>query len=86
MTKMFLHEFSISVIGPKGHHHVNNHKFSNTDHDTARDEALARARAIISQDEFSSIKHFNSFDVVIDYVKTEITGARYSFKRGDIIT
>lgn len=83
MGLIIFHEYNISVIGPKGHHHVNNSKFCSKDNDEAKEQALERVHAIIRNNEFSFIKHFNSFDIVVDYSQTIIEGEKYSFKRGD---
>ena len=83
MDTLIFHEYTVQVIGPKGHHYVINNSFKSQDDDEAKCQAIQRASQIINGAEFSSIKFFNSFDVVIDYVKTEIITTKYSFKNGD---
>jgi hypothetical protein len=84
-TARIYHQYTVQVIGPKGHYDVKNNKFMDTDKEEAKQQAINRASQIVNSAEFSHIKHFNSFDIIIDYVKTVIFDGQYSFKRGEII-
>jgi hypothetical protein len=79
------HQYTVQVVGPKGHYHVSNNQFKDQDDEAAKCQAIQRASQVVNSAEFSHIKHFNSFDILIDYVRIEIVGGKYSFKRGEII-
>ena len=84
MLKIF-HQYTVAVTGPDGHYNVRNNRFVSEDDNEAKQAAINRASAIINSFEYEKIRHMNTFDVVIDYCKTEIIGEKYSMKRGDII-
>ena len=84
MLKIF-HQYTVVVTGPDGHYTVKNCRFVSEDENEAKEAAIKRASSIVNSFEFEKIRHMNTFDVLLDYVKTEIVGARYSMRKGDIL-